>query len=412
MTHPTLARTSILLAAALLAPLAHAGELWRIDEDGAETRTLAAALECARDGDVLLFGRGLHQVDALLGERTLTLAGEPGARLSGNLTITGDDAAVSVRLVGLELDAPSWSGEAALEVHHFAGQVWLQDCALRGGDPYDAPFPPLAAAGEALRLVNAADVVIRGCELDGGTAPPTEESGPQPTPGCAALSCVASRVAIFDSVLRGGDGGSDDFGLTEWAGEGGPALFQRAGSRSYLWRTRLYGGDGGYGLLSMDGLGGTGLHTEGWSVEGHALRIDGGDGSSRGVGVYQDGGSMREDDAWPRELIVTNPNRDDASLTVMARGVPGESVSLELSRDALWPTRALRPDSVPVMLGPLSNEVPLGLIPPSGILLRRFPTGSLPAGRCATIFAQLRHETQAGVVRGPAQLLVMIDAPE
>lgn len=412
MTNRILARVLFSLAAVLFAQDARAGELWRISEGRPGSNDLAEALECARDGDVLLFGSGVHEVDSVLGDRTLTLAGEPGARLHGQLSITGDDPTVSVRVVGLQLRARPWSGNAALEVSDFAGRVWLQDCEFFGGDPYDAPYPPLAVSGEALRLVNAAEVVIHGCELIGGPAPPTEESGPPPMSGSAALHCVASRVALFDSVLRGGEGGSDDFGLSLWAGEGGPALFQRAGSRTCLWRTRLFGGDGGYGLLSADGLGGTGLHTEGWTVEAHALRIDGGNGSCRGLGVYQSGGNLREDNALLRELSATNPNRDDGSLTVMARGVPGESVVLELSRDAFSAGRSLHPDSIPSMLGVLAHEVPLGLVPPSGILLRRFPTGSLPTGHSATLFAQLRHETQSGVVRGPALLLVMIDAPE
>lgn len=412
MKHCILTRALFLLVAALLAQDARAGELWRIGEGRPGSPRLAEVLECARDGDVLLFGHGVHEVDFTLGDRTLTLAGEPGARLSGHLSITGEDAAVSVRLVGLDLRARPWSGNAALEVRDFAGRLWLQDCELRGGDPYETSYPPLAACGEALRLVNAADVVIVGCALRGGPAPPTEEPGPPPAPGPAALHCVASRIAVFDSVLRGGDGGSDDFGLSTLAGEGGPALFQRAGSRSFLWRTRLFGGDGGYALLGLDGLGGTGLHTEGWSVEAHAMRIDGGNGSSRGLGVYQSGGNLREDNAWLRELVVTNPNRDNGSMTVMARGVPGESVVLELSRDSTFSDRTLRSDSVPSMLGLLSHEVPLGLVPPSGILLRQFPTGSLPTGHSATLFAQLRHETHSGVVRGPALLLVMIDATE
>jgi len=403
-------RVALCLVAISLSRDAQAGELWRIGEEGSDATRLAEALECAADGDVIFFARGAHEVDAVLGERTLTLVGERGARLRGHLTITGEDPTAGVRLVGLDLEALPWSGAAALHVRDFAGQVWLQDCELYGGDPYDAPYPPFAAAGEALRIVNAAEVVLVACSLTGGPAAPTEVDGPPPATGPAALHCVASRIALFDCVLRGGDGAFDDFGRAAWAGEGGPALFQRSGSRSFLWQTRLRGGDGGLGTLGMDGLGGTGLHTEGWSVETHAVRVDGGRGSSRGLGIYQAGGRLREGSAWLRELVVTNPNRDDGALTVLARGVPGESVVLELSRDSAWPENGGRPDSVVSMLGRVTHEVPLGLIPPSGMILRHFEVGSLPSGKCATVFAQLRHETQSGVVRGPASLLVMVDA--
>jgi hypothetical protein len=403
-------RAAVCLLAISLPRGAQAGELWRIGEDGSDSARLSEALECAADGDVLSFTRGVHEVDTVLGQRTLTLVGERGARLRGHLTITGEDPNASVRLVGLRLEALPWSGSAALTVRDFAGRVWLQDCELLGGDPYDAPYPPLATAGEALRIVNAAEVVLVACALDGGPAAPTAPDSPPPAAGPAALHCVASRIALFDCVLRGGDGAADDHGLSAWAGEGGPALFQRSGSRSFLWQTRLSGGDGGLGSLGMDGLGGTGLHTEGWSVETHAVRVDGGSGSSRGLGIYQAGGRLREEHAWLRELVVTNPNRDDGMLTVLARGVPGESVVLELSRDSIWPESGVRPDSIAPMLGRVSHEVPLGLVPPSGMILRRFDVGSLPPGKAATVFAQLRHETQSGEVRGPAALLVMVDA--
>lgn len=403
-------RVALCFAAFTLMRDVQAGDLWRIGDDSAASTRLSEALQCARDGDVLFFSKGVHDVDSVLGDRTLTLTGESGAVLRGQLAITGDDVLVSVRIVGLQLEALPWSGAAAVHVRDFAGRVWLQDCTIRGGDPYEAPHPPLAEGGEALRIVNAAEVVILGSTLEGGPAAPTAFDGPPPQSGPAAVHCVASRIALFGCALRGGDGAADDFGLALWAGQGGPALFQRSGSRSFLWRTRLRGGDGGFGFASMDGLGGTGLHTEGWSVESHALRVDGGDGSSLGLGVDQAGGLVRDERTWLRELIVTNPNRDDGALTIMARGVPGESVVLELSRETIWPEGHMRRDSIPPMLGMLSHEVPLGLVPPSGTILRRFPTGSLPPGASATLFAQQRHETDSGVVRGPARLLVMVDA--
>lgn len=403
-------RAVCLLVALVTSRSAHAGELWRIGGDSADALSASAALECAGDGDVLLFAKGVHEIDTLLGERTLTLVGEPGARLRGHMTITGEDPVVAIRLIGLQIEGLPWTWSAAVNVRDFVGRVWIQGCDLRGGDPYETAYPPLAEAGEALRVVNCAEVVIHSSSLRGGPAAPTEVNGPPPAPGPAALHCVASRVGLFDCVLRGGDGGSDDHGLSAWAGEGGPGLFQRAGARSYLWQTRLRGGNGGLGLLSVDGLGGTGLHTEGWSVESHALRVDGGSGSRLGVGVFQAGGVMHDQRSWLRELVVTNPNRDDGELTVMVRGIPGESVVLELSRESNWPERTLHQDSVPTMLGRVGHEVPLGLIPPSGVILRQFPTGSLPPGEAEVIYAQLRHETQLGAVRGPAMVLVMLDA--
>lgn len=406
-------RVARVAAAALaLVPLANtatAGELWRVgDELGAVP--LAHALDLATDGDVLVLSAGVHASDAVIGDRGVTLVGDPGAVLRGHLTITGDDPRVRVQLVGLTIEPPPWDAAPAVRVVDFAGSAWFQACEVAGADVYAAPYPPLAETGPAVQAIGAAEVVFSGCVLYGGSAPPCAAGGPPAGPGSAALVNVGSRVALFDSRLRGGDGGADDYAIDVHAGPGGAALFQRSGAFTLAWNSRLVGGDGGFAARSLDGFGGAGVVNEGWLVDACAASFQGGFGAEPGVHVACDGGRVQESEGWPRELVVTNPNRDDATVEVLVRGVPGEAVVLELGREARLPLAGARGDSVPSMLPTVAREVPLGIVPPSGVILRRFPAGSLPADTGATSFAQARHESAAGTVRGPATCVVVIDA--
>ena len=398
-----------LAALALLAGRGDAGELWRVgDELGAVP--LGHALDLAASGDVIVLAPGVHETDAVLGDRDVTLVGDPGAVLRGHLLVRGDDPSARVHVVGLAIEPPPWDPAPAVLVADFAGAAWFQACEIAGADVYDAPYPPLAETGAAVRAVGATEVVFVGCGLFGGAAPPCAADGPPAGPGSPALENVGSRVALFDCRVRGGDGGADDYALDLHAGTGGAALFQRSGAFTLAWNSRLVGGDGGYASRALDGFGGTGVVNEGWMVDACAALLQGGFGAEPGLHVACDGGRMREADGWPRELVVTNPNRDDRAVEVLVRGVPGESVVLELGRAARLPVSGARGDSAPPMLTAVAREMPLGIVPPSGVILRRFPTGALPTDTGATSFAQARHETRSDVVRGPAALIVMIDA--
>lgn len=174
---------------------------------------LQPAVDAAAEGAVLLVAEGSYGAVSIDG-KSLSIFAVPGAdvEVAGAVEIANLLEHQVVVIDGLDFTSLAFGATSAtLTVDACQGFVRFQDCTIPGGtlvgdfdcDPFDA--------GAGAKVTASRNVAFLACELEGTEG---EYMDPFFYPDCLAgssgpgLHAVQSRVALYDCVIRGAEGGN------------------------------------------------------------------------------------------------------------------------------------------------------------------------------------------------------------
>lgn len=265
------ARAAVLVASAAcgLAPAvaAHAAtasagtptpDVWVVDDDGGfgtDYLDLQSAVDAAKDGDVLLVRPGLYGSFEIASKGLSVAADLDGTVVClGTVRVRDLPAGSSVTLRGLRSIATDAEG---LVVDACAGAVWLEACTFIGapgaGFVGSPTFHPHGHAGA--RVAASPGVAFLRCTFDGGVGADWSANVSMLGGGGAGIDAIASELALYDCVLRGGDGGAATTDVSaQDGGRGGDGLRVDAGEVTAS-GTSFAGGDGGTSGVLVLGAG-------------------------------------------------------------------------------------------------------------------------------------------------------------
>ncbi|TAJ18438.1 MAG: hypothetical protein EPO68_07855 [Planctomycetota bacterium] len=430
------------------APLAHAGQVWIVDDDGGagvDFTSIQAAIEAAADGDTVLVKEGDYAGFHVFA-KALAIVGEKDASIAvgGGSSVRGLAASQHVVLRGLgALHGSSADAQAAtlateaLVIKNCAGSVWVEGATIEGGYATVGTyaFPSGAAGALALEIENAASVVLAALVVRGSSGSDLDDEFVTPNPGwgASAVRATNSQIAVHGCDLRGGHGGSNTDTDSSPGGAGAHGLHMIGGS-AHIAGSKLaggyggFGGDGGFfGSCGSGGSGGDGLRVEGATASAETLDCTlvagnagpGGWDSSGpcspgapGLAVRVLGGAQYAALAGRAVgLALPSPLRELESAHAGVSGAPGSIAWLayagapaQLELAGLVGVLALAP---PVVL------LPLGALPASGAIAVPFTPLDLGAGvEAALVRAQavaLDPVTLTATLGAPASV-VLLDA--
>jgi hypothetical protein len=334
--------------------------------------------------------------------------------VSGTVQVANVALSRDVVLAGLRVNG---SGHGLLLLND-AGSVRVQGCALNGND-----FGGISLYGA--QVVGCDDVAFSSCVLQG--ALDAQWSG-------AGLSMTGSHTAVYDSVLRGGQGFDGDCYLADDGGDGGAGAIA-IDSFLFASGSTFSGGNGGdaaYGGCSSFDDGGDvapGLYLQGSGTAANVLQCTftggyggmfsctlGGCGQSgqRALPIYVPfGASLTMLLGTSRKLVAPRVVRESpATVPLTIHGVAGDTVFLIISRQASF---KYVPGQAGVLQSPQSPPpviLNLGVIPPGGVLNLSIPSFDLGAGvQSRTYFLQTLHRMPNGQrVLGSPGSLVIVDS--
>lgn len=397
-----------------------------------------AAVDAAVDGDTVLVHAGTYST-CLVANKALVLQADPvGSVVLDKLQITGLDLGKRVFVKGVNLTHVGIVSDltnAPYLVQGCAGSVRFQDVTV------SMPAPNFQAG---LVLTNSTDVALSRCVLTGPSSVVawggTFATGiPQP-----GLVLSASRVALDDVVVTGGDGHLA-FYVPNWptplfygAEAGADACRMDANSILFAHGCTFQGGDGGNGTnAGCDTAGtifipihgtpganaGNGLNvaaggsatelactfTPGVAGAGGAGSWCGGQPSAAGLpGVPIAGASASIVDA-PLELDAPTHVRAGQPIQLTVHGTPGDLVLLANSAQTRWVFDPLYEGVF--LFGPSARRTLLGTIPPSGTLTYPLSTTLLPPGVLAAhrVLQLVARHPSGQIELGGAAFVTILD---
>lgn len=394
VSHSVLALSTLWLAAPALLP--PAGNVLLVDDDGsAPFATIQAAVDAAQDGDVVLVRPG-NYAGFRIADKALVVVGDLGAevRVQGGIRVVDLAAAKTVVLANLSsTGAASLEPElsSGLDLANDAGHVRVEACVLAGGYFY----------AHGARVRGCADVTLVGCDLRAG---PSVGFYPTDADGIAALE--SSRVTIYGSAVRGGDGPPSSCTqlLGNSGGDGGDvrSAFLFAGNSSF--RGGRGGGKEGGSIWACPTAGDGGDGIAAWSasvlvfdtatVEGlGGLELPSNCGSCAYLGyagLARSGGSFTDLVGDARLLSSQTPAYAGTTTTLTLGGSPGDQIALLISGTAA--TAEFVPNWHGMLLVPrprpdgTTRVLLAGAIPASGTL--GVPLALPPLASARTIFVQ------------------------
>lgn len=379
-------------ALAFFAPLASAGVLV-VDANGPGPYTqIQAAVSAASDGDVLLVKTGDYARVEIV-DKELAIVADVGATVRvGGMRVMNVAATRTVLLSGLVIEGVghSYPQSWGLEVLTSSGIVFLEACRVSGSQS------DCCAQAPAARFVDAAGVVIVRSTLQGSTGGTEHYYGGS---GCVASD---SFVALYDSVVLGGNGGQDcccgyGYGYT---GSGGISVGASHGF-TFVSGSTIAGGDGGdafpacfWDTFNVGGRGGDGLGTSGaaWLLDAIVTAGQGGTNNQLpghapdGMPIVTSGsGSVTSLAPSARTFTHARVVREQQSATLSFTGVAGDDVRLlagdrpafrwQLERNGVCALSRRRPQL----------EGQLGALGPSGGLAGSYAIGELGPGTQARV---------------------------
>ena len=402
----TRARLLALVLAPILAPILAVGTLSPaaladvlvVDPAGTgDHTTLAAAVQAAVDGDVILVKAGTYTQSVDVDDKALVIQAEAGAQPRVRNTFTVHDLAAGKTFVlrGIEV-SPTGTGLEGLIVDNNAGLVRIEDCELK----------TRRILGNAITVRFNDAVSFARCTITGPFGPDscsgcTGGIDTFPIPGGGGGFLRQSQVAFHDCDLTGGRGGSDN-DLVGTAGDPGGLGMEIVDGEVFISGGNIVGGAGGTGgcepPISSDDTcydGGDGGH--GLEVRGGA-RVDllgtvpqGGQGGPpggvpgvagmMGLGTFVDGASVTSLQGIARGFDATSPVREGESVVLTYRGNPGDAV-------AVWGSLSAGYFPLPEYAGvfqlglPLLQPfgIPIGFADATGALQLSVPVTELGAG--------------------------------
>ena len=411
---------------------------------------LQTAIDTAGDGDTILLHSGSF-ANVHMGDKSLTLVSEPAHSTTiRQLDLTGLSAGRRVVISGLRLltsDALLAFGTIlfptpALKLTACSGSVRVQDTQCVG-------FVPDSGAN-AVIVSQSTDVAFFGCQIFGGHKRSTNFSVNGASyfgPGYGLGTSTGSRVALYDSELRGGNGSNAALrgsfgGSTIFPATTGTVGIVIQTGNAFVANSLVLGGKGGNGLgtscstacgndSTPGANGGDGLQSLSAQVLIVGNVVMGGLPGIGGTGATCSGGAcfppgvthpsapsgMPGSASSGPQVVLPGPAaslsapviaRESQTLAVTVTGTPGETALLAVSTDSRW-IESVALQGV-LLFGPDVRRLDLGVLPPSGSLSITFAIGSLPAGvETAARILQVATRDAAGTLRlGGARAITIV----
>lgn len=398
-----------------------------VDTSGAPTShaTLQAAIFAAVDGDTLLVKPGTYPGFVVDG-KALTIVADPegSVLIDGEILFTNLGAGKQLTFAGFRFHDATFGGLRALDM---AGSLRLEALESTGQTIW---IPGGPTHSHAIRLNQCADVAILRSTLIGGPS-----SGLFPSSPGAGLWAQHSRIALYDSTVRGGRGSNAQYQGTSGSlfppldGSDGCVLL---GSSVVLFSgSTCEGGPGGAGAPGLcfppspgtpGAAGGAGLlvaqAAQVWVLDTTLRGGLGGDGGPSG-GCSPFGGDPGADGPASSGVVAHLPGtrrvlrcatvvREQQILNLELEGEPGDVVWFHGSLGTNWyldlPFSGVR------LVGGGGRRL-LGVLPGGGSLDVAMPVGSLGPNTAA----QTRHiqsffrSTSGASFHGSPAVFVVLD---
>ncbi|HTF87083.1 MAG TPA: hypothetical protein VK843_01655 [Planctomycetota bacterium] len=377
--------------------LAHA-DVRVVRGPGSQFNEIQDAVNAAVDGDLLLIRAGSY-APVLIDGKALSLCadGAVNVTITGGLTIQ-NTSAIQVNVVsGIRVNGVQ---SAALQLFSDLGPVRIQDCVFTGAD--GAFAPQWSADGwPGAWVEGSTGVSFAKCTLQGGGGASCIPQIVYMGNGGDGVYARGSRIAFTSCVLHGsGGGGCQEVGDSN-GGQGGCGLLADGGVYSAAGST-LLGGSGGSGAdpggFHSGGCGGVGgdgarllnANTVGYWIDNSMSGAPGGTSfnpscpfqSPAGVPINVQSGAISTPlSGLARKFHVQQPIREQSAATLEFRGQPGDKVYLVEGNDTRLFFLSLASHGISLVRTPvLSSSIPLGVIPPNGLLQIQRPQGDLVPG--------------------------------
>jgi len=432
-------RRSVVLAVAVLgaAPMA-AAEVYFVSGanlPGTDFTNLQVAIDAAADGDVLLVANSGVIPEAVIGNKSLVIAGVEsegtGLRpLVTRLAVVGLEAGKSIVVRDFQVFFSS-NEQNYFDVTDCAGAVLFENCRLHAG--VNQQNKPISVAN----VKNSAHVLFTRCDFEGsdGLGTPGFGGTSTATIGGPGLVVEASSVTLYECHVTGGKGSVAffyaDSPILPVPSSGGGQGIQVWSGMLNLVGTTVQAGAGGAGSDPATGgvqclapsPGGAGVRSFG-TVRRLDSQLTGGAGGA-GVSCFPaaasgqeivllPGGSVMSVPEAARSLEISSALENGGTCSVALHGAPGELLTLLLSftPSASWHvglkgTLAGQPPYVTALLGPLDGNGALAFdVPLAGNLL--------PAAVDSLSFtaqAIAAASSGGGLLSSPTAVLLVHDVP-
>ncbi len=335
-----------------------AGDVWTVDNAGADFTQIQPAVDAAANGDTVLVGYGTYEPFRIV-HKGVTVVADTGAlvQVLGGIEVRDTLGNHEVVLVGLKSRGVMYYNGSqlvvvpALEVDTTRGPVRVERCELIGAAGIDAGEG--APGGTAVRISIGIDVAFQACTVTGGE-PETTYDGFESSRGGDGLRMQGGSLALYDCTIQGMRGAdSTGFDCLCKGGNGGDGARIKedpliGDTTLFLAGTSIRGGDGGIGdqlsqgnCWDLCGNGGDGLILMGATTAGHFLEWEllGGIGGCHECGTSYDGNdgqplilnsgaSANTIGGEARSFASPSPVRESTTATLTFEGMPNDLVFL------------------------------------------------------------------------------------
>ncbi len=302
-----------------------AGDVWVVDPNGGgDFTTINAAVAAASDGDALLLRTHFYDEFVLVDGKDIDFISESKNTSIKFLRIINSPSGSETPLMAFQIPAIS----AGLSLEFNAGRV-VGERLVIGADGLDAVF-----------VIDCADVVLVEVNAQGGDG---ADGCLSTDPGGDGIEVSGSKLSLYKCTALGGLGGDDT--CNGFGGLGGDGMFVRANSQVFVVDSTFEAGLGG---------------------------CPGGD---EGCDIRDNGSNVTFATHAEPFLIGPRVLREGEWTTLRIVGPPGAAATLVIANSLQ--RRQLVPSVGVLHLKPPYTLVPLGAIPPGGVLGAKFQAPAL-----------------------------------